>query len=162
MSGQFPIIDDTLPTNAPPQFHLLAKPIGSTCNIVSPTGAFGIGLLAGAVSVVGYVFIQPALEARFKLVDTCGVHNLHGMPGLLGALVAIFVVPGIAGAQFIGIVFSVALALITGSLAGMLIKATGTTRLAYEDSEEFTHVEEPEIEHVVKFEAGTHEERAAH
>ncbi|HKX53842.1 MAG TPA: ammonium transporter, partial [Nitrosospira sp.] len=54
--------------------------IGSTCNIVSPTGAFGIGLLAGAVSVIGFVFIQPALERRFKIVDTCGVHNLHGMP----------------------------------------------------------------------------------
>ena len=38
--------------------------IGSTCNIVSPTGAFGIGLLAGAVSVIGYVFIQPALLNR--------------------------------------------------------------------------------------------------
>ena len=95
--------------------------IGSTCNIVSPTGAFGIGLLAGAVSVIGYVFIQPALETRIKLIDTCGVHNLHGMPGLLGALVAIFVVPGIAAAQFIGIVFSVVLALVTGTIAGKLI-----------------------------------------
>ncbi|MDE2366771.1 MAG: ammonium transporter [Betaproteobacteria bacterium] len=130
--------------------------IGSTCNIVSPAGAFGIGLLAGALSVVGYVFIQPALEARFKIVDTCGVHNLHGMPGLLGGLVAIAVVPSIAGAQFIGIVFSVVLAIVTGSVAGMLIKATGTTRLAYEDSEEFTHVEDPEAEDMVKLEAGTH------
>ncbi|SEL24181.1 ammonium transporter [Nitrosovibrio tenuis] len=130
--------------------------IGSTCNIVSPTGAFGIGLLAGALSVIGYVFIQPALEKRFKIVDTCGVHNLHGMPGLLGALVAIFVVPGIAGAQFIGIVFSVVLALITGTVAGMLIKATGTTRLAYEDGEEFAHVEGPETDDMVKLEGGTH------
>lgn len=128
--------------------------IGSTCNIVSPTGAFGIGLLAGAVSVVGYVFIQPALETRIKLIDTCGVHNLHGMPGLLGALVAIFVVPGIAAAQFIGIVFSVVLALITGTIAGKLIKATGTTSLAYEDSDEFTHVEGPEGENMVELEAG--------
>ncbi len=128
--------------------------IGSTCNIVSPTGAFGIGLLAGAVSVIGYVFIQPALETRIKLIDTCGVHNLHGMPGLLGALVAIFVVPGIAGAQFIGIIFSVVLALVTGTIAGMLIKATGTTRLAYEDSDEFTHVEGPEAENMVEIEAG--------
>lgn len=118
--------------------------IGSTCNIISPTGAFAVGLLAGAVSVIGYVFIQPALESRFKLVDTCGVHNLHGMPGLLGALVAMMVVPGIAGAQFIGIIFSVALAFITGLIAGALIKATGTTHLAYEDSGEFTHVEAPE------------------
>ena len=118
--------------------------IGSTCNIVSPTGAFGIGLLAGTVSVIGFVFIQPALEARFKIVDTCGVHNLHGMPGLLGALIAILVVPGIAAAQFIGIVFSVTFAFITGLIAGKLIRATGTTRLAYEDSEEFTHIEAPE------------------
>ena len=118
--------------------------IGSTCNIVSPTGAFGIGLLAGGVSVIGFVFIQPALERRFKIVDTCGVHNLHGLPGLLGAFVAVLVVPGIAVAQFIGIAFSVMLALITGLIAGALIRATGTTRLAYEDSEEFTHTEGPE------------------
>ncbi len=129
--------------------------IGSTCNIVSPTGAFGIGLLAGTVSVIGYVFIQPALETRIKLIDTCGVHNLHGMPGLLGALVAIFVVPGIAAAQFIGIIFSVVLALVTGTIAGKLIKATGTTHLAYEDSDEFTHVEGPGAENMVELEAGT-------
>ena len=118
--------------------------IGSTCNIISPTGAFTVGLVAGAVSVIGYVFIQPALESRFKLVDTCGVHNLHGMPGLLGAFVAMMIVPGIAAAQFIGIIFSVVLAFITGLIAAALIKATGTTHLAYEDSEEFTHIEAPE------------------
>ena len=118
--------------------------IGSTCNIVSPGGAFAIGLLAGAVSVIGYVFVQPALEARFKVVDTCGVHNLHGMPGLLGAFIAILVVPGIAVAQFIGIMFSITFAFATGLIAGKLIKATGTTVLTYEDSEAFTHVEAPE------------------
>jgi ammonium transporter Rh len=63
---------------------------------------------------------------------------------LLGAFVAVLVVPGIAVAQFIGIAFSVVLALITGLAAGALIRATGTTRLAYEDSEEFTHTEGPE------------------
>ena len=119
--------------------------IGSTCNIVSPSGAFAIGLLAGAVSVIGYVFIQPALERRFKIVDTCGVHNLHGMPGLLGALIAIMVVPGIAASQLIGITFSVVFAFVAGLIAGAAIKATGTTHLAYEDSEEFTHVTPPEI-----------------
>ncbi|MEO6431934.1 MAG: ammonium transporter [Nitrosospira sp.] len=122
--------------------------IGSTCNVVSPTGAFAIGLLAGAVSVIGYVFIQPKLEARFKIIDTCGVHNLHGMPGLLGALTAIVVVPGIAAAQFIGITFSVVFAFVAGLTAGAAIKATGTTRLAYEDSEEFAHCETPDIENI--------------
>lgn len=117
--------------------------IGSTCNIVSPAGAFGIGLMAGGVSVIGFVFIQPALEARFKIVDTCGVHNLHGLPGLLGAFIAILVVPGIAVAQFIGIVFSVTFAFVAGLIAGKLIRATGTTDLAYEDSVEFTHTAAP-------------------
>ena len=67
------------------------------------------------------------------------------MPGLLGALIAIMVVPGIAVAQLIGITFSVVFAFVTGLIAGAVIKATGTTHLAYEDSEEFTHVEPPEI-----------------
>jgi ammonium transporter Rh len=92
-------------------------------------------------------------------VDTCGVHNLHGMPGLLGAFIAMLVVPGIAMAQFIGIVFSVTFAFATGLIAGKLIKATGTTDLAYEDSEAFTHVEAPagaEIESGVGLEIETH------
>ncbi len=111
--------------------------IGATCNIVSPAMAFGIGVLAGALGVVGYVFIQPLLESKFKIVDTCGVHNLHGMPGLMGGLIAIAVVPGVAVAQAVGIVFTVVLALSCGLCAGALIKATGMKRLAYEDSDEF-------------------------
>lgn len=111
--------------------------IGATCNVVSPGMAFGIGVLAGALSVVGYVFVQPVLESKFKLVDTCGVHNLHGMPGLMGGLIAIVVVPGVALAQAVGILFTVVLALACGLCAGALIKATGTKSLAYEDSDEF-------------------------
>ena len=42
--------------------------------------------------VVGYAIIQPKRQQVFKIVDTCGVHNLHGMPGLFGGLVAILVV----------------------------------------------------------------------
>ncbi len=112
--------------------------IGATCNVVAPATAFGIGLLAGAVCVLGYVFVQPALQARFRIVDTCGVHNLHGMPGLLGGLIVLWVVPGTAGAQLIGIAVTVTLALACGLLAGALIKLTGMARLAYEDREEFT------------------------
>jgi len=111
--------------------------IGATCNVVAPAMAFGIGVLAGTLGVVGYVFVQPALESKFKMVDTCGVHNLHGMPGLMGGLIAIAVVPGIAVAQAIGIIFTVVLALSSGLCAGALIKATGMKRLAYEDSDEF-------------------------
>lgn len=29
-------------------------------------------------------FFQPFLEKYLKLQDTCGVHNLHALPGMLG------------------------------------------------------------------------------
>jgi ammonium transporter Rh len=112
--------------------------IGATCNIVSAPGAFGIGALAGALCVLGYVVIQPRLQKVLKNVDTCGVHNLHGMPGLLGGIIAIFVVPGIAQAQLIGIVFTVLFAFAAGGIGGLIIRATGTKKAAYEDEEEFS------------------------
>lgn len=122
--------------------------IGSVCDVVSPAGAFGIGLLAGALSVLGYVLLQPRLESKFKIVDTCGVHNLHGMPGLLGGLSAFLVVPGIAIAQFNGIVITLVIAITGGLIAGFIVKATGTTREPYEDSVEFTHLAGPETENL--------------
>jgi ammonium transporter Rh len=122
--------------------------IGSVCDVVAPAGAFGIGLLAGTVSVLGYVFLQPILESKFKIVDTCGVHNLHGMPGLLGGLSAFLVVPDIAIAQFNGIVITLFIAIVGGLIAGVIIKATGTTREPYEDSVEFTHLAGPETENL--------------
>ncbi|MBI4701801.1 MAG: ammonium transporter [Deltaproteobacteria bacterium] len=111
--------------------------VGATCNTVSPAGAFIIGALAGALSVIGYVLVQPKLDAALGIVDTCGVHNLHGMPGLLGGVAAIVVVPGIATAQLAGIAFTVVLAFASGSLGGWLIRLTGSKRLAYEDAEDF-------------------------
>ena len=122
--------------------------IGSVCDVVSPIGAFGIGLLAGTVSVLGYVFLLPLLESKFKIVDTCGVHNLHGMPGLLGGFSAFLVVPEVAIAQFNGIVITMFLAIVGGLIAGAIIKATGTTREPYEDSVEFTHLAGPETENL--------------
>jgi ammonium transporter Rh len=112
--------------------------IGATCNLVSAPVAFLIGCLAGAICVVGYVFIQPKIQSVFKIVDTCGVHNLHGMPGLLGGLVAIFVVPGIAGDQLIGIAITLVIAFAGGTIGGYIIRLTGSKEEVYEDADEFT------------------------
>lgn len=114
--------------------------VGATCNLVSARGAFAIGVLAGAICVLGYVFVQPWIQARLNIVDTCGVHNLHGMPGLMGGLVAVLVVPGIAKAQLTGIVVTVALSLVTGLVSGWVIRVTGEKKLAYEDRDEFAAI----------------------
>jgi len=111
--------------------------VGATCNLISPAGAFGVGLAAGTVCVIGYVIIQPKLDAALKIFDTCGVHNLHGMPGLLGGLTAAALVPGIAKAQIIGIAFTVVLAFVSGTVGGYVVAALGKKTTAYEDAEDF-------------------------
>jgi ammonium transporter Rh len=111
--------------------------IGATCNVVSAHGAFAIGVAAGAICVLGYVYVQPWLLEKTKLADTCGVHNLHGMPGLLGGLVAIVVFPGVAKAQLIGIATTVVLALSVGLFSGYVIRVMGEKKISYEDREEF-------------------------
>lgn len=60
--------------------------VGSSSDLViAPYGALIIGMLAGIISVLGYVYLQPKLE-EYGIYDTCGVHNLHGMPGIIGGL----------------------------------------------------------------------------
>ncbi|XP_045838768.1 ammonium transporter Rh type B isoform X1 [Meles meles] len=59
--------------------------------MLTPFGALAAGFLAGTVSTLGYKFFTPVLEAKLKVQDTCGVHNLHGMPGVLGALLGVLV-----------------------------------------------------------------------
>ena len=111
--------------------------IGATCNTAAPWQAFIIGIVAGAVCVIGYKIIQPILERKLKISDTCGVHNLHGMPGLAGGIAAIFIVPGIAKGQLAGIVTTLVISLIGGLIAGAVIRLTGLRSKAYDDKEEF-------------------------
>jgi ammonium transporter Rh len=112
--------------------------IGSTCDIASMPVAMGIGVLAGFASTFGFAVIQSRLQKGAKLVDTCGVSNLHGIPGLLGGLAAVFVVSGInAGAQLIGIGITVGIALISGLVVGKILSFTGRKSRPYEDVEEF-------------------------
>lgn len=60
--------------------------IGSTCDRVPPAYAFVIGILAGLLSTIGFAAIQERLQKFIKKIDTCGVLNLHGLPGLFGGL----------------------------------------------------------------------------
>ncbi|XP_053822980.1 ammonium transporter Rh type B [Vidua chalybeata] len=54
--------------------------------LVTPFGALIAGFLVGLISPLGFRFFTPVLRSRLKIQDTCGVHNTHGLPGILGAL----------------------------------------------------------------------------
>lgn len=61
--------------------------VGSSSDLViGPWSALLIGSIAGLLSVVGYVYISDFLREKIGLHDTCGVHNLHGMPGVMGGI----------------------------------------------------------------------------
>ncbi|XP_047455267.1 ammonium transporter Rh type B [Mugil cephalus] len=57
--------------------------------MLTPYGSMIVGFLAGIISVLGFKYLSPILEEKLKIQDTCGVHNLHGMPGILGAIVGV-------------------------------------------------------------------------
>ena len=112
--------------------------IGSTCDLAVPGAAFAIGLMAGIVSTFGFAIIQARLAEFTKKVDTCGVLYLHGLPGLLGGIVALFVAGGInIGAQLTGILVTVVLAAGGGLISGKVIAALGKRSAPYTDDEEF-------------------------
>lgn len=110
--------------------------IGSTCDITSPTIAFVIGVSAGGLSTFGFAVIQTKLQKWIKGIDTCGVMYLHGLPGLLGGIAAVFVVKGVVSTQFAGIGIAVFIALLAGFLAGKILSLLGRRTAPYLDSEE--------------------------
>jgi ammonium transporter Rh len=56
--------------------------IGSAANLrMVPAFAMGVGMIAGCISTLGYQYLSPLLQQKIGLEDTCGVNNLHGIPG---------------------------------------------------------------------------------
>lgn len=128
-----------------------------------------MGLFAGALSVGGYVFLSPALERCWHLTDTCGVANLHGMPGVLGGLASALFSWACAGGnaallehgkrqplvQLAGLGATLAAAVIGGVAAGWLVSRVDPAGQAlsegqlYEDSPFWTEgaVEEEDKAH---------------
>jgi len=47
-------------------------------------------MVAGTISALGFHYLSPYLLKKINLHDTCGVHNLHGIPGIIGGLAVAF------------------------------------------------------------------------
>ena len=113
--------------------------IGSVCNTASPLEAIIIGVVAGAISTFGFAVVQSRLQKGLKIVDTCGVSNLHGIPGIFGGLVAMIIVAGISfKAQFLGIGLTIVIAIISGLITGKILHLFGHRNTPYVDDEEFS------------------------
>ena len=115
--------------------------IGASVANVTPGWSMLIGIIAGTISVIGYTIIQPRLQRLTGGVDTCGVHNLHGMPGVFGGLVAMALVASPLW-QLTGIVVTVASAVMMGIIVGFIVSRLGRKQTPYEDKDEFLNADE--------------------
>ena len=111
--------------------------VGASSNLnITPLGALAVGTVAGTVSVLGFNYMQSFLERRISLHDSCGVHNLHGMPALVGVLAVVIFTAAVrppAGvefprgtgqpwAQLAGAGATLGVALVSGLLVGVTVK----------------------------------------
>jgi ammonium transporter Rh len=111
-----------------------------------PAGAIGIGFVAGLISTIGYAFMQ----MKMGMYDTCGVLNLYGLPGILGAIASAITVGSYtnrgrfdrslhrqAGFQIAGLVVTLGIALVGGAITGVLMKLLPSPVFLYSDADDF-------------------------
>uniref|UniRef100_A0A7N9AMF7 Rh family, C glycoprotein b n=1 Tax=Mastacembelus armatus TaxID=205130 RepID=A0A7N9AMF7_9TELE len=55
--------------------------------MLMPYGSLIVGFCCGIISTMGYIYLSPFMEKHLKIQDTCGIHNLHAMPGVIGGIV---------------------------------------------------------------------------
>jgi len=122
--------------------------VGSSARLaMTPGGALALGVLAGIISVYGYVHASPFLESK-GIYDTCGVGNLHGLPSLLGGIGSMVFVAMDPAADFltyspasqmarqlVAVVSTVVMALLSGYATG-LVMVQGPANVAMDEYED--------------------------
>ncbi|NXX96205.1 RHBG protein, partial [Centropus bengalensis] len=59
--------------------------IGAVADMaMPPVAALALGSLSAMACVLGFRFLTPFLARKLVLQDQCGIHNLHGLPGIVG------------------------------------------------------------------------------
>jgi ammonium transporter Rh len=127
--------------------------------VVNPYGAMIVGGVAGMVSTFGFRMLTPRLE-RLGLRDTCGVMNLHFLPGFIGGIVStiaagarrvdsyqgtepdVFADPSKepddqAGVQFAGLWVSIGFGLVGGAIGGLILAVMPVLPAFFDDVYEY-------------------------
>jgi len=124
------------------ELHSGSMPI-EACRHQACNEAVLVGCVAGLISCTG--FCRPLLDGN---LDTCGINNLHGMPGIFGAIFSALIplwiaskanseeqmtAPGKPVNQIIGLVGTLFISIVTGALTGFILKMVGSPTAAFND-----------------------------
>ncbi len=126
--------------------------ITAGCDVVSPTGAFAIGLIAAFVVVFGIEFVDKVL----KIDDPVGAVGVHGMSGAVGTiLTGVFALDGglLYGGGFdyvivqtIGVLAVIAWVAVTMGIVFLVLKKTVGLRVSKEEEIKGLDIEEHGLE----------------
>lgn len=113
--------------------------ITAGCDMVSPSGAFFIGVIAGLVLTFAVEFI----EKKLKIDDPVGAISVHGVCGALGTiLTGLFALDGglfygggfkFLGTQILGVLCVILWVLVTMTIVFLVIKKTVGLRVSAEE-----------------------------
>lgn len=63
--------------------------IGASSGLLINSGAsLIVGAIGGVVTSLGFSYMHIFLINKFRIFDTVGVINLHGIPGILGGIIS--------------------------------------------------------------------------
>lgn len=110
--------------------------IGATVDLATPWQAWLIGLVGGAASTLSFVYLNDWLGRRTGVLDTMGVHNLHGIPGIVGGLAPIVIV-GAGWSQLGAVAGTLIIALVTGLVTGFILRLFKRPAVMLDDAESF-------------------------
>ena len=139
--------------------------IGSSSDLITSAGtAMAIGAFAGIVSAVGFLKLSAFLRQKISLHDTCGVHNLHGLPGVLGGIfgaisasladssfsneLLVETFPKLADGrttseqgwiQLMALGITLAISISGGAISGFIASRPGKIEELFDDEEHFKH-----------------------
>lgn len=57
--------------------------------MISPVAAYALGVMGCTACFFGYKYLTPFLARHMKIQDQCGIHNLHGLTGLISCTAGI-------------------------------------------------------------------------
>ncbi|XP_050763560.1 ammonium transporter Rh type A-like [Gymnogyps californianus] len=123
--------------------------IGTVADMaMPPVAALALGSLSAVACILGFRFLTPLLVRKLALQDQCGIHNLRGLPGILGTAASAVAIPvaseDTSGSRFsqalcqaAGLAVAIGGSLLAGLLTGAALRlpclARPPERLCFDD-----------------------------
>lgn len=57
--------------------------------MISPAAAYALGIMGCTACFFGYKYLTPFMARRLRIQDQCGIHNLHGLTGIISSTAGI-------------------------------------------------------------------------